>query len=421
MQSTQRISVRGAGAVLAVFLSVPLVAAATPDTALSPIRVSEDGRSFVVDGEPFLWLADAPSRPVTALDRVGVERYLDERAEQGTTVVRTPVTPAPNAYGDVPAGVDGTPAVTPGADPADPAAYDYWDHLDYVVAAAADRGIRVALAPGRGDGAYGEFVGERLGADVVWVLGDSGAAPLDMARWNDLARGIALGSGVAPSEPVMTFESRKPSTEWFDDAEWLSFTSVPQGACGTENDLFAQFVNPRERVRPLLDGGANADCTGPLEPLAVRRDAYADVFAGAAGHTLDATRSPEGAAQLRHLRALVGSRPFLTRVPAPEVLTSGATGTRALRDADDGYLMVHAPAGEEFSVNTAVLPGEALRGWWYDPRTGTPIDTGTVMRGESVAFFPPTTGPEDAGLDWVLVVDDAARGFAPPGRLPSQP
>lgn len=417
MQAVKTKRSRGAWAALAaVLLTVPLVAAAAPVDALPPLGVSADGRSFVAAGQPFLWLADAVPQPLTGLDRAGLERYLDERAAQGTTVVRTSITTAPNAYGDV----AGAP-VTPGADPADPLAYDFWDHADYLVAAAADRGIRVALAPGPGDAEYGRFVGERYGVDVVWMLGGTGATDLDAQRWRDLARGIALGADADLADLLMTFESKRSSTEWFDDAEWSSFISVPAGSCGVENDLFAQFVNPREHIRPLLDGPAPPSCTGPLEPIEVRRDAYADVFAGAAGHTFDSTRSAEGAAQLRHLRALVESRPFLTRLPAPEVLTSGAAGTRALRDTAGGYLMVHAPAGEEFALNTAVLPGEALRGWWYDPRTGTPIDAGTVMRGESVSFFPPTTGPADAGLDWVLVVDDASRGFAAPGSLPSTP
>lgn len=405
----------GWAALAAVVLAVPLVSAAAPADASPPLGISADGRSFTADGQPFLWLADAGARPLTDLERVGVERYLDARAAQGTTVVRATITSAPNAYGDLAAD-----AVTPGADPADPVAYDFWDHADYVVTAAAERGLRVALAPGPGDAEYGRFVGERYGDDVVWMLGGPAAGETEAQRWDELAHAITRGAGaVGAAEPVMTFESPRSSATWFDDAEWLSFTSVPAGACGVENDLFAQFVNPREHIRPLLDGSAATGCTGPLESIEVRRAAYADVFAGAAGHTFDSSRSEEGAAQLRHLRALVQSRPFLTRLPAPEVLTAGAAGTRALRDSAGGYLMVHAPAGEEFAVDTSVLSGQALRGWWYDPRTGTPIDAGTVPRSESVAFFPPTTGPADAGMDWVFVVDDATRGFAPPGSLPS--
>ncbi len=387
---------------LAIGLAIPLAGAAgpardIPSQPLPPLGVSDDGRSFVADGRPFFWLGDAPAAPLTALDRGDLDRYLDARAAQGATVVRTAIGDGPNAYGDVPGDV---PSVTPGSDPTDADAYDYWDHAAYVVDAAAERGIRVALAPGSGGRGYGEFLGGRFGDDVVWILGGDEA--------DALARGIAVGSTGTEdySGLLMTAESGQPA------GGWLSFVLAPGGPCG------ADPVGPTAGLAgPLLDGGPS-DCTGETTPIEVRRRAYAAVFAGAAGHTVDAARAGEGAAQLAHLRALMESRPFLTRAAAPDLLSAGAEGTRALRDT--GHLMVHAPSGAEFTLDTTVLSGDALRGWWFDPRTGTPIDTGTVMRGEAVSFFPPTTGPSDAGLDWVLVVDDAARGFPAPGSsLPS--
>jgi len=51
--------------------------------------------------------------------------------------------------------------------------------------------------------------------------------------------------------------------------------------------------------------------------------------------------------------------------------------------------------------------------WWFDPRYGRAYrvhtGTGTAVQ----AFTPPTAG---RGCDWVLVLDDAAKGFAPPGQ-----
>ena len=138
----------------------------------------------------------------------------------------------------------------------------------------------------------------------------------------------------------------------------------------------------------------------------LRRAVHADVFAGGDG----LSHLPvELAGQLGPLQALRESRPFGR--PAPELLTAAPEGTRALRGT--GTLLVLAPAGEPFGLDTAVLPGPRLQGWWYDPRTGTPIDLGTVPRGAGVAFHPPATGPQDAGRDWVLVVDSLPLG--PPG------
>lgn len=424
-----RITVRGVpAAVLAVALAVPLTGAAVVDD-LPPLRVSRDGGAFTAGGEPFLWLGDSAWGLVTDLDRSGVERYLDVRADQGFTVMQTVVPAGPNVYGDVP----GT--VTPGADPADPIAYDYWDHVDFAVTEAAERGVRVALAPAWGGLApadargFGEFLGARYGSGVVWVLGSESAETSPMT-WRRFADGIALGSGTANSELVMTYVPGpgQSSEELFGDDAWLSFSLFRSGSCEDGAESFVGDGRPFLDAQPSYENAP--DCAGPgrSDALDIRRSAYADVFSGAAGHTYgevwpwSAERNEEGADGMRHLRALFESRPFLGRTTAPEAVTTGTEGVRALRSGDGGSLLVHSPRGEPFGLDTTLLPGEALRGWWFDPRTGTPIDAGTVERGRSVAFYPPTTGPEDADLDWVLVVDDAARGFAPPGTpLPSRP
>ena len=55
-------------------------------------------------------------------------------------------------------------------------------------------------------------------------------------------------------------------------------------------------------------------------------------------------------------------------------------------------------AGDEFSV------------YWFDPRTGAARAEGVVHKHKATNFTPP-----DGGLDWVLVLDDAACGFPAPG------
>ena len=37
--------------------------------------------------------------------------------------------------------------MTPGANPDDPQAYDYWDHVEYIVDQANARGIYIAMLP----------------------------------------------------------------------------------------------------------------------------------------------------------------------------------------------------------------------------------------------------------------------------------
>lgn len=390
--------------VLAAALAGPLtVAAGSP--GLPPLQVAPDGRSFTAGGAPFLWLADT-AWGLLAAEPAELEHYLDVRAAQGFTVVQTAVP----ADGDR-AGLE--------------SAGDGWARVDRAVDAAAQRGLRVAITPAAPAPGLGEFLGQRYGDRVVWVLGDGTGE--DAAGWSAVAGGIAAAAGV---DPLMTFAPApgQSSPDAVGEAPWLSFALFRSGLCATVDDLVARL---RDRLtgRPVLDAQPTyedaPDCAGPgrATPLDVRRSAYADVFAGAAGHTYGhhaswaedpAARAEalvdEGATQMAHLRALTDTR--AARTPAPELLTEGTAAV--LRGPD--HLMAHAPAGEGFALDTTALPGESLRAWWFDPRTGVPVDTGSVPRSASTAFFPPVTGPADAEQDWVLVVDDADAGLAPPGR-----
>jgi hypothetical protein len=57
--------------------------------------------------------------------------------------------------------------------------------------------------------------------------------------------------------------------------------------------------------------------------------------------------------------------------------------------------------------------GSRVRAWWFDPRTGTAAEIATYPNGGSVTFDPP--GAPRAGNDWILVLDDLARNYPPPG------
>jgi hypothetical protein len=448
----------------------------TPAPDLGTLRVSENGRYFVrEDGTPFFWLADTAWSLFVNLDRAEAERYLDARAEQGFTVIQAVAVfpqaggPGPNPYGDDPLEGGLNPAVTEGASVDDDEQYDYWDHVDFVVAAAAERGMRIALLPVWADKqagslvttsnaeAYGEFLGERYGHDVVWVMGgDSGAEGVEDV-WRNLAKGVAVGANGSEdySDLLLTYHPRgdQTSATWFHNDDWLSFNMLQGGHCRRWDNLFGLIDGnfSQSPPKPFLDGESIYEdhpiCWKPEDGFSteedVRRNAYWSVLGGAAGHTyghhavwqfLEDGRSASlgargswtealdfpAAGQMQHLRALVESRPYLERVPDQGIITSdtaglGAASIRGTRDEGGSYLMVYTAAGKEFSVDTTTLSGSDLRGWWYDPRTGEAIDAGSVQRGDSVEFFPPEAGEGDTGRDWVLVVDDAAQDFGPPG------
>jgi hypothetical protein len=179
----------------------------------------------------------------------------------------------------------------------------------------------------------------------------------------------------------------------------------------------------------------------------VRRPFYWDLFSGAFGHTYghhavwqfwtpqrdpvndpllpwtDAIAQP-GAAQMQHGRALIESRPFLTRIPDPTVVVTGRVPTSqpgagryfiaSTRDEAGTYAFVYAPAGRSFDVRMDAIAGPVVKAWWFNPRTGEATAIGTFDHTGTRTFTPPDRGEM---IDWVLVLDDASKNYPPPGSV----
>jgi len=379
----------------------------------------------------------------------------------------------PNSYGDLPfTGNDpARPAVTSGANPANVDEYDYWDHVEYIVDQANRLGIYIGFLPAWGrwvvDGregrdnvvttknaqAYGEFLGKRFGKKgVIWILGGDRTATGYEEVWRALARGIAIGvSGKEDYGAVtMTFHPRggQTSSEWFHNDEWLDFNMHQTGhglADQVRSWLRIAKDYEREPVKPVMDGeplyedhplAFRARDNGYSFDAHVRQRAYWSVFSGAFGHTYGnhsvwqmyaPGRSPvngpllywrealhrPGAAQMQYVRALIESRPMLSRVPDQSVVVDeleGADHIAATRG--EGYLFVYTAQGRRFTVNMGKISGAEVKGYWYNPRTGTPAVIDTFENAGTREFVPPAEG---FGADWVLVLDDAAKKFAAPG------
>jgi hypothetical protein len=207
-------------------------------------------------------------------------------------------------------------------------------------------------------------------------------------------------------------------------------------------------------TKPVIDGepryedlgkdndAPNVSKKGYWTGYDARNAAYHAVFAGAAGHAygnhavwqfadekknrVDPPISPgltwrealarPVSAQLRHLKALMLSRPYFTRVPDPSLIVGEpGTGTAhigATRDAQGQYAMIYLPHGQTVTIDLSRLAGPRIA-WWFDPRTGTAkrINRAFSPSGSEV-FTPPSTGHEN---DWVLVIDNATKDFGMPG------
>jgi hypothetical protein len=64
------------------------------------------------------------------------------------------------------------------------------------------------------------------------------------------------------------------------------------------------------------------------------------------------------------------------------------------------------------SVRTDCIRGGTIEAWWFNPRTGKASRIGKFSKTPRREFTPPDVGE---ALDWVLVLDDAAMEFPPPG------
>lgn len=444
-----------------------------------PLRVSADGRSFQqADGAPFFWLGDTAWLMPQKLTRDEIGTYFANRAAKGFNVVQLCVVQFLNDKT-----IDGRTAlvgqditklnVTPGSDPADPAQYDYWDHVDYIIATAAAHDCYVAIASVWSHmvkrtpltagqvGSYIEQVAQRYRdrPNVIWLNGGSGRGHETADVWQVIGDTLKRH---APHQLVSYHPfGRTVTTEWFKDAAWIDFHTFTSGHRRYDQDtegrkygednwryvLEARAADPR---RPVLDAEPAYENTPqglhkPEEPYWTgadsRRYAYWSVFAGAAGHTfgensvrqvyIATEKKPasgakgfimdrletEGARAMTHLKTLMLSRPFFGRV-ADQSLLVGGEGERydrVLVTRGAGHLFAYTYTGREFTLKLGALTGSQLKVAWFNPRTGEVTAAGTIANSGTASFNPP--GEPAAGNDWVLVLDDAARGFKPTGTL----
>jgi hypothetical protein len=131
---------------------------------------------------------------------------------------------------------------------------------------------------------------------------------------------------------------------------------------------------------------------------------------------MDAT----GATQMRHLRALIESRAFLTRIPDQSVISSGAGSgihhVRATRDSGGSYALVYIPTGGAVTVNMGKVGGGTVDASWFNPRSGAVTAIGSYPNTGTRSFDAPGSIAE--GNDWVLALDGKA---APPPAPPANP
>jgi hypothetical protein len=428
------------------------------------LKVS-DNRRFLVheDGAPFFYLGDTAWELFHRCNRSEALTYLQDRAAKRFTVIQAVALAEfgglvePNPYGELPLHNNDPTKVNAA----------YFEHVDFVVDAAEALGLYIGMLPTWGDKwnrkwgqgpeiftpenarAYGLFLGQRYrNRAVIWILGGDRPVEADAHRAiiGSMAAGLREGDS---GQHLITFHPTggQTSAKDFHVAPWLDFNMWQSGhGRNAENYKCIAADYALTPLKPCMDAepgyedhpaGFNLD-NGYLDEYDVRKSAYWALFAGAHGHTYgchdiwqmlqpgraaitvarrfwhEALHLP-GAGQMRHARALLESRPFLTRVPDQTLVTSdhgaGTHHVQSTRDAEGGYALVYIPSGKPVEIDSGHLKAATLVAWWYDPRIGTAHRIGELPGGGKHEFTPPSGGP-----DWVLVLDDKARRFPIPGQ-----
>jgi len=328
--------------------------------------------------------------------------------------------------------------------------------------------------------AYGRYLGALLRerTNVIWMLGgdrparlrgmqngqivkmglDAGfAADQDWTPvWRELAAGIADGLGEKPLTVFHPQGGEESSSEFLHTESWLSVNGM-QSSHGSGHDVPVWDWIARDYAlaptKPTLDLEPNYEdhpynpwpqwdpSTGYFRDNDVRRQTYRSVFAGACGVTyghqsvwqfagprrevinhaergwIDALWRP-AARQMQFLRQLVESRPWFTRVPDQSLIVGdageGGRHMQAIRDRDGTYAFVYFPQiDQEATIDLGRLRAATVRAWWYDPRSGVATLIGDQAGAARSSFRTPPYGP-----DWVLVLDDTASRYSPPGLVP---
>jgi hypothetical protein len=311
--------------------------------------------------------------------------------------------------------------------------------------------------------AYGKWLAERYRnkSNIIWINGGDTRGDQNTQIWR------ALGTTLHEEDPnhLMTFHpfGRTQSSTWFHNDDWLDFNMFQSGHRrydqmdpdddiatwkGEDNWKYVLEDYAKTPPKPTIDGEPSYEnipqgLHDPREPFwqakDARRYAYWSVFAGSFGHTYgngtvigmrkpnpsrrsyevqsywyDAINDP-GAGQMQYLKNLILSRPFFERIFEPSMIeNNGEKYDFVIASRGKSYAFIYTYTGRSFDVSMGKISGRKVKAWWYNPRSGQVESIGLFANTGIQTFDPP--GEKAEGNDWVLILDDVAIKFPPPGK-----
>ncbi|MBL9190661.1 MAG: glycoside hydrolase family 140 protein [Opitutaceae bacterium] len=461
---------------LLFFAAIGAAAAMAADAAgRGDLQVSPNRRTLqFADGRPFFYLGDTAWELFHRLNREEANRYLEDRARKGFTVIQAVALAeidgltVPNAYGALPL-IDKDPARSNEA---------YFKHVDFVVERAAALGLHLGFLPTWGKywktgdptrvftpenaRAFGRFLGQRYRArPIIWILGgdQNVVTPEERAIMDAMAAGLREGDG---GTHLITFHPRGPgqSSRQLHDAPWLDFHMSQSSHAARDHDtgLYAEHDLALSPLRPTLDGEPRYESIpvgfylrdhnrlDRFDDYDVRQAAWWSVMAGACGHTYGDNniwqmwqpgRTPAinanipwhvaldhpGARQMGLMRRFMEANAFQALVPDQKLILDGPINgpakIRAMRATDGSRVIVYSARGEPFTLDQSVMKAAYVRQSWFDPRYGVSHEFRLSGRAWDQQTFQTYTPPiSGRGQDWVLVLEATAKPTNTPAPLP---
>jgi hypothetical protein len=436
------------------------------EPARFPLTISANKRHLVdADGTPFLMRGDTAWSLVAELSKADATLYLDDRAARGfNTLLVNLIEPAFSSHDPKWANADGQ---TPFADPDDFTTLNdaYFEHVDWVLEQAEQRGILVLLVPsyiGYGCGAegwcarmktngvakltqYGTYVGERYrdARNVIWVHGgdhtpQTAGSPSEMDLVNAVRSGIVTGSEGAQLHTAHwsseTSAGDVAGTAWLDVDTTYTYTSP---------HVYVKALADRERnagVRPFFLIESSYENEHATTQLELRSQIYHPVLAGGAGFVfgnypmwgfwdpgdpgwfLDDGGFPGGwktALDGAGSKAAALTGDILSALPWHELEpdTDHAIATAGYGDfGSDAYaLLAHTPGGEvavayltanlDLTIDLSQMAGSATVRW-LDPSSGEAVEVeGSPFANAGMETFTPPAENAGGEQDWLLLIE----------------
>jgi len=426
--------------ILALFLSAPLLFAADS----YPVKVSPDHRHLVTQsGAPFLVQGEAAWSLISGLTKEEAAAYLEDRQKKGFNSIivnliehkfRGPV----NRYGEGPFLTQGDFS-TPNE--------KYFEHADWVIRKAAEKGIEVFLAPiylgyiGTDEGwveealangpekcrNWGRYVGKRYAGfdNVVWLIG--GDRNPDKAREDVDA--IVQGIKEFDSRHIFTAHCHPENSaiDQYKQEGWLDLNTTY-----TYNIVHGMLLRDyqREPAMPFVLIESTYEGEHNASAVQIRRQAYWAVLCGATGQFMgnrpiwlfdpgwEVALNSTASQDMPRLKALFNSRPWFDLIPDDkhEVVVDGLGEFRGLdylsaaRTQDGRTVIAYMPTTRVVTVDMTKISGKEATAWWFNPRSGKSDSIGQYATTGKRQFSPPADG------DWVLVLDDASCHLPAPGN-----